>query len=186
VQNADQKTAELRSAQAALDDAMAAVRDAKFDLDHTRITAPFTGRIGTHIVSVGNLIAGSRAGTSPTTLLATIVSTDSIYLNFDMSEADYMTFLRDRQKQAGPLADKVQIALADEKSFTHEGTLDFIDNTLNRSSGTIHARAHRPGCRRPPDARRLRPRPRRRGAPGSRPARAGRLRPARTSRIISS
>jgi RND family efflux transporter MFP subunit len=141
VQNADQKTAELRSAQAALDDAMAAVRDAKFDLDHTRITAPFTGRIGTHIVSIGNLIAGSRAGTSPTTLLATIVSTDSIYLNFDMSEADYMTFLRDRQKQAGPLADKVQIALADEKSFTHEGTLDFIDNTLNRSSGTIHARA---------------------------------------------
>ncbi len=141
VQNADQKTAELRSAQAALDDAMAAVRDAKFDLDHTRITAPFTGRIGTHLVSVGNLIAGSRAGTSPTTLLATIVSTDSIYLNFDMSEADYMTFLRDRQKQAGPLADKVQISLADEKSFTHEGTLDFIDNTLNRSSGTIHARA---------------------------------------------
>jgi RND family efflux transporter MFP subunit len=141
VQSADQKTAELRSAQAALDDTMAAVRDAKFDLDHTRITAPFTGRIGTHLVSIGNLIAGSRAGTSPTTLLATIVSTDSVYLNFDMSEADYMTFLRDRQKQAGPLADKVQISLADEKSFTHEGTLDFIDNTLNRSSGTIHARA---------------------------------------------
>ncbi|MGO4722215.1 MULTISPECIES: efflux RND transporter periplasmic adaptor subunit [unclassified Inquilinus] len=141
VQNADQKAAEQRSAQAALDDAMAAVRDATFDLDHTRITAPFTGHIGTHQVSVGNLIAGSRAGTSPTTLLATVVSTDSIYLNFDMSEADYMTFLRDRQKQAGPLADKVQISLADEKSFTHEGTLDFIDNTLDRSSGTIHARA---------------------------------------------
>ena len=141
VQSADQKTAELRSAQAALDDAMAAVRDARFDLDHTRIAAPFTGRIGTHQVSIGNLIAGSRAGTSPTTLLATIVSTDSIYLNFDMSEADYMTFLRDRQKQGGTLADKVQISLADEKSFTHEGTLDFIDNTLNRSSGTIHARA---------------------------------------------
>src|ERR1700722_1220432 len=141
VQNADQKTAEPRSAQAALDDAMAAVRDAKFDLDHTRITAPFTGRIGTHLVSIGNLISGSRAGTSPTTLLATIVSTDSVYLNFDMSEADYMAFLRNRQTQAGPLADKVQISLADEKSFTHEGTLDFIDNTLNRSSGTIHARA---------------------------------------------
>ena len=96
VQSADQKTAELRSAQAALDDAMAAVRDARFDLDHTRIAAPFTGRIGTHQVSIGNLIAGSRAGTSPTTLLATIVSTDSVYLNFDMSEADYMTFLRAR------------------------------------------------------------------------------------------
>jgi RND family efflux transporter MFP subunit len=141
VESADQKAAEQRAAQAALDNAMAAVRDAQFDLDHTRITAPFTGRIGTHLVSVGNLISGSRAGTSPTTLLATIVSTDSIYLNFDMSEADYMTFLRDRQKRAGPLADMVQIALADEKNFTHEGTLDFVDNTLDRSSGTIHARA---------------------------------------------
>jgi RND family efflux transporter MFP subunit len=141
VQTADQKLAEQQSAQAALDDAMSAVRDAKFDLDHTRITAPFTGRIGTHKVSVSNLIAGSRAGTSPTTLLATIVSTDSVYLNFDMSEADYMTFLRNRQKQSGPLADKVQISLADEKSFTHQGTLDFIDNALDRTSGTIHARA---------------------------------------------
>src|ERR1700733_13796420 len=119
VQSPDQKTAELRSAQAALDDAMAAVRDAKFDLDHTRIAAPFTGRIGTHQVSIGNLIAGSRAGTSPTTLLATVVSTDSVYLNFDMSEADYMTFLRDRHEGAA-VSDKVQVSLADEKTFTHE------------------------------------------------------------------
>src|ERR1700732_2001322 len=141
VENADQKVAEQRAAQAAVDDALAAVRDARFDLDHTRITAPFTGRIGTHEVSVGNLISGSRAGASPTTLLATLVSTDSVYLNFDMSEADYMTFLRDRQKQGGPLAEKVQIALADESHFIHEGTLDFIDNSLDRTSGTIHARA---------------------------------------------
>jgi RND family efflux transporter MFP subunit len=90
---------------------------------------------------VGNLIAGSRAATSPTTLLATLVSIDPVYLNFDMSEADYMMFLRDRQKQGGPLAEKVQVSLADEKGFTHEGTLDFVDNALDRSSGTIHARA---------------------------------------------
>jgi RND family efflux transporter MFP subunit len=107
VETADQKAAEQRAAQAAVDNTLAAVRDAQFDLDHTRITAPFTGRIGTHQVSVGNLISGSRAGTSPTTLLAIIVSTDPIYLNFDMSEADYMTFLRERQKQGGTLADKV-------------------------------------------------------------------------------
>jgi len=141
VEVADQRSAELRSAQAALDEALATVRDAKFDLDHTRITAPFTGRMGSHLVSVGNLIAGSRAGSSPTTLLATIVSTGSVYLNFDMSEADYMTFLRHRLTQSGPLAEKVKIELADEDKFTHEGALDFIDNTLDRSSGTIHARA---------------------------------------------
>jgi RND family efflux transporter MFP subunit len=141
VETADQRSAEQQAARAALDAAQAAVRDALFDVEHTRITAPFTGRIGTHLVSVGNLISGSRAGTTPTTMLATIVSTDSIYLNFDMSEADYMTFLREHQKQGGSLADKVQISLADEKGFTHEGTLDFVDNSLDRSSGTIHARA---------------------------------------------
>jgi membrane fusion protein, multidrug efflux system len=140
-ENLDQRAADQRAAQAAVDDANAQIRDAQFDVDHCRIVAPFTGRIGSHLVSVGNLISGSRAGTSPTTLLATLVSTDSIYLNFDMSEADYMRFLRDRQKQNGPLAEKVQVSLCDEMAFTHEGTLDFVDNALNRSSGTIHARA---------------------------------------------
>jgi RND family efflux transporter MFP subunit len=140
IEIADQRAAEQRAAQAAVNNAEASIRDAQFDLDHTRITAPFTGRIGTHQVSIGNLISGSRAGTTPTTLLATLVSTDSIYLNFDMSEADYMTFLRNRHEGAA-VSDKVQVSLADEKTFTHEGTLDFIDNTLDRSSGTIHARA---------------------------------------------
>src|ERR1700736_4874281 len=141
VQADDQRGAEQRAAQAAVNEAEARVRDALFDLNHTRITAPVTGRIGSHLVSVGNLVAGSRAGTSPTTLLATLVSVDPIYLNFDMSEADYMTFQRERQQQKGSLAEKVQISLADEKGFTREGTLDFVDYTLDRSSGTIHARA---------------------------------------------
>jgi RND family efflux transporter MFP subunit len=141
VETADQRAAEQRAAQAAIDEAEAHVRDAQFDLNHTRITAPFTGRIGTHLVSAGNLIAGSRAATSPTTLLATLVSIDPIYLNFDMSEADYMKFLREEQRQTGPLADKVKVSLSDETGFPHQGTLDFVDNALDRSSGTIHARA---------------------------------------------
>jgi RND family efflux transporter MFP subunit len=141
VETADQRAADRRAAQAAADNAEALVRDAQFDLDHTRITAPFTGRIGTHLVSVGNLIAGSRAASSPTTLLATLVSIDPIYLNFDMSEAGYMKFQRERQSQTGPLADKVKVALIDETGFSRQGTLDFVDNRLDRSSGTIHARA---------------------------------------------
>ena len=140
-QDLDQKVAEKEAAEAAVDSAKAAIADAKFDLDHCQITSPFRGKIGTHLVSVGNLIAGSRAETSPTTLLATIVSIDPIYVNFDMSESDYMVFLRQRTKQNGPLADKVTIALSDENNFAREGTLDFIDNSLDRSSGTIHARA---------------------------------------------
>ena len=69
-ENVDQRTSDQQAAQAAFDEAHAQIRDARFDLDHCRITAPFTGRIGSHLVSVGNLIAGSRAASSPTTLLA--------------------------------------------------------------------------------------------------------------------
>src|SRR5215469_9765808 len=95
-QTVDQRTAEQRSAQAAVDDAKAQIRDAQFDLEHCRITAPFTGRIGTHLASIGNLIAGSRAATTPTTLLATMVSLDPIWLDFDMSESDFLQYSRDR------------------------------------------------------------------------------------------
>lgn len=140
-QDLDQRVAEKQAEEAAVDSAKAAIADAKFDLDHCRITAPFTGQIGTHLVSVGNLIAGSRAASSPTTLLATLVSLDPIYLDFDMSEADYMTFIRSRENRKGPFDDKVYVSLSDEKSFTHQGSLNFVDNRLDRSSGTIHARA---------------------------------------------
>ena len=140
-QTVDQRTADQQSAQAAIDDAMAQIRDAEFDLEHCRITAPFTGRIGTHLVSVGNLIAGSRAATTPTTLLATMVSLDPIWLDFDMSESDFLQYSRDRVRAKDGAADKVEIALSDETRFARQGTLDFVNNALNRSSGTIHARA---------------------------------------------
>lgn len=137
----DQRTAEQNSAQAAIDDAKAQIRDAQLDLEYTRITAPFTGRIGARLVSIGSLIAGSRAGSSPSTLLTTLVSLDPIYLDFDMSESDYLTFARERARLPGPLANEIAISLGDENRFARTGTLDFVDNSLNRSSGTIHARA---------------------------------------------
>ena len=140
-QTVDHRTADKRSAQASVDDAKAQIRDAEFDLERCRIMAPFTGRIGTHLVSVGNLIAGSRAATSPTTLLATLVSLDPIYLDFDMSESDFLAFSGNRARLNGGLTNRVEIALGDETEFARQGTLDFMDNALNRSSGTIHARA---------------------------------------------
>lgn len=141
VENVDQKVAEQHAAQASVDNANALVRDAKFDLDRCKIFAPFSGRMGTHLVSIGNLISGSRAASSPTTLLATIVSLDPIYLDFDISENDFATFQRVRSTQKGPLADKVNLSPTGDTTFTKQGVLNFIDNTLDRSSGTIHARA---------------------------------------------
>src|SRR5258708_36482229 len=129
------------AAQAAIDDAKAQIRDAQLDIEYCHITAPFTGRIGARLVSIGSLIAGSRAATSPTTLLTTLVSLDPIYLDFDMSESDYLTFSRQRARLSGAVADEVAISLSDENRFTRLGSLDFVDNALDRSSGTIHARA---------------------------------------------
>src|SRR6201995_5184808 len=137
----DQRTSDQDSTKAAVEDAKARIRDAELDLEYCRVRAPFTGRIGARRVSSGSLAAGSRAAPSPTTLLATLVSLDPLYLDFDMSESDFLTFSRERARIGGPLANKVMIALSDENSFGREGTLDFIDNALDRSSGTIHARA---------------------------------------------
>lgn len=137
----DQRINEQNAAKAAVEDAKARILDAELDLEYCRVTAPFSGRIGARQVSLGSLVAGSRAAVSPTTLLATLVSLDPIYLDFDMSESDYLTFSRERARLPRPLADKVAISLSDETTFSRQGTLDFVDNALDRSSGTIHARA---------------------------------------------
>ena len=141
VENVDQRISDHRSARAAVEEAKARIRDAQFDLDHCRITAPFTGRMGTHLVSVGNLIAGSRTATSPTTLLATLVSLDPIYLDFDMSESDFLVYSRYRAHLKGGHVQKVEVALGDDNQYARSGVFDFLDNVLDRSSGTIHARA---------------------------------------------
>jgi RND family efflux transporter MFP subunit len=141
VENVDQRTSDQRAARAAVEDAKARIRDARFDLDHCRITAPFSGRMGTHLVSVGNLIAGSRTATSPTTLLATLVSLDPIYLDFDMSEADFLAYSKYRGHLKGGHVQKVEVALGDDNQYARSGVFDFLDNVLDRSSGTIHARA---------------------------------------------
>src|SRR5258706_390446 len=72
----DQRTSDQDASAAAVEDAKARIRDAQLDLEYCRVIAPFTGRIGARQVSIGSLVAGSRAAVSPTTLLATLVSLD--------------------------------------------------------------------------------------------------------------
>lgn len=138
-ENVDQRAADQRSAQAGIDTARAAIMDAQLDLEFARISAPFTGRMGAHLVSVGSLVSGSRGGTGPSTSLATIVSLDPIHIDFDMSEADYRAYQRAHGGE--PPHDDVAIGLDGDERFDRHGTLDFIDNAVDRSSGTIHARA---------------------------------------------
>jgi RND family efflux transporter MFP subunit len=143
----DERAAQVNIAKATRDAASAAVDQAQLNLDYTRVTAPVSGRVGRHEVSVGNLIVG---GTGETTLLTTIVSLDPIWLTFNVSEGDGMTYKRLQQKGevqsardlGNPVA--VQGQLTDEKDWPLKGDIDFVDNQYARSSGTIRVRASFP------------------------------------------
>lgn len=140
----DQRVQAQQAAMAAIEQAKAAIHAAQLNLDFTRITAPFGGRISMRHVSIGSLVSGG-AGASSSTLLTSIVSLDPIYLDFDMSEADYLAyqrFLSTKQPGLDPGLDNVVLAsLSDETGWPRRGKLDFIDNAIDRSSGTMHARA---------------------------------------------
>ena len=141
----DQRIQAQRAAQAAVEQAKAAIRSAQLNLEFSHVTAPFSGRIGAHQVSVGGLVSGG-SGAATSTLLTTIVSLDPIHLDFDMSEADYLAWRRYQQaQQAGGTVDRaVEASLSDEQGWTRSGVLDFVDNQMDRASGTIHARASLP------------------------------------------
>lgn len=144
----DERLAQVNIARASRDAAIAAVNQAQLNLDYTRVTAPVSGRVGRHEVSVGNLIMGGTSGTSGTTLLTTIVSLDPIWLTFNVSEGDGMTYKRLVQKgevkSARDSVIEVEGQLMDEKAWTLKGTIDFVDNQYDRTSGTIRVRASFP------------------------------------------
>ncbi len=139
----DERVSEVAIAAASRDAAIAAVNQAQLNLDYTRVTAPVSGRMGRHEVSTGNLVMGGTTGS--TTLLTTIVSLDPIWLTFNVSEGDGMTYKRLVQKgeirSARDNTVKVEGQLMDEKTWTLKGMIDFVDNQYDRSSGTIRVRA---------------------------------------------
>lgn len=141
-QTYDQRLQTERTARATAAAAQAAVQAAQLDLDYTQLISPVTGRIGDRKVSVGNLVTGGAGGVNTNTLLASIVSLDPIYFEFTYDEASYLRYQR-LVKQAGDTAPSVpvQLGLIDEKGFPHQGTLDFVDNRISETTGTIRGRA---------------------------------------------
>jgi multidrug efflux system membrane fusion protein len=138
----DQRTQAKRVAEAAVAAQTAAVLQAELDLQFTELRAPVSGRIGDRRVSPGNLVTGGTSGN--TTLLATIVSIDPIRFEFTFDEASYLRYSR----LAGEAGDATRVAstpvalkLLDETGFPHKGRMDFVDNVIDRSSGTIRGRA---------------------------------------------
>jgi RND family efflux transporter MFP subunit len=141
-QTFDQRTQAKRSAEAAVAAQQAAERQAALDLEFTELRAPVSGRIGDRRVSVGNLVTGGTSGN--TSLLAIIESIDPIRVEFTLDEASYLRYGDLATDGAGAnrgLALPIKLKLLSESVFSHEGRMDFVDNAIDRSSGTIRARA---------------------------------------------
>jgi len=142
-QTCDQRTQAKRVAEATVRAREAAVANAKLDLEFTELRSPVAGRIGDRRISLGNLITGSTTGT--TSLLATIVSIDPIRFEFTFDEASYLRYERlaqgGRDMTSRNSSVVVGLKLIDEPEFQHQGRMDFVDNVIDRSSGTIRGRA---------------------------------------------
>jgi RND family efflux transporter MFP subunit len=130
---------ERDSRQAGLLAAKAQVELAKLNLSYTRVTAPFNGRMGRHLVDPGALVGAGKK-----TLLAEINQVNPIYVYFNINERD---LLRVRGKNP-PTAEEAQhkkysvfVGLADEKGYPHKGYLDFAAITLNPTTGSLMLRA---------------------------------------------
>ena len=131
-QEVDQLRASAQSAAASLRAAEAALATARLNLEFTRIVAPITGRMSRKAVTVGNLVSVNDP------VLTSIVSTDRVYAYFEPSEAAYLKYGQAAaNRQAEP---KVQMGLFNEEGFPHTGRIDFVDNQLNPTTGSIQLR----------------------------------------------
>jgi membrane fusion protein, multidrug efflux system len=139
----DQRRQALQAAHAAEMQAEGALKAAQLNVEFTHVLAPITGRISRNLVDAGNLVQGSDTGTS--TLLTTIVSLDPIFISFDVDEATYIKnnklWFEGKRPSSRDTPNPVQIALTGEIKPSHEGSMEFVDNRLDVSTGTLRSRA---------------------------------------------
>jgi RND family efflux transporter MFP subunit len=139
----DQRRQALQAAHAAEMQAEGALKAAQLNVEFTHVLAPITGRVSRHLVTPGNLVQGSDNGAS--TLLTTIVSLDPIYIYFDADEATYLRnnklWFEGKRPSSRDTPNPVQVALSGETKPSHDGKMDFLDNRLDVSTGTLRSRA---------------------------------------------
>jgi len=146
----DTRTSGLEQGQANVAAAQAALDAAALDLEFTRVTAPISGRISRALVTAGNFVTNGQ------TPLTTLVSLDPIYVTFDGDEQEYLKYIRLTHEATANLHDgatyqtafgahearsPVQVGLANESGFPHQGFMVFVDNALDPMTGTIRSRA---------------------------------------------
>jgi RND family efflux transporter MFP subunit len=142
----EKSVAEQASAEGQLKAKLAQLDLARLDLEFTRVTAPITGRVSRAEITEGNLVV---VGASGGPLLTTVVSLDPIYVNFDADERSIIRYQKASIARDGAATPEnvraqnlpVLVALGDEKDFAYRGTIEFVDNRVDPSTGTLHVRA---------------------------------------------
>lgn len=137
----EQRRSAAAQAQADIRAAQAAVDAAQLNLDFTKVSAPIDGRASRALITSGNLVtAGDSAS-----VLTTLVSLKTVYVYFDVDEATYLHYQNLARSGQGAssnhLALPVEIGLVGEEGYPHQGKVDFLDNQLTPSTGTIRMRA---------------------------------------------
>jgi RND family efflux transporter MFP subunit len=147
----ERSIAEKGAAEGQLKAQQADLELARLNLDWTQVKAPIAGRVSKAEIDAGNLVV---VGASGGPLLTTVVSLDPISVDFDADERALVRLRKTTLARNGTLAPEnirdadapVQVGLAEESGFPHQGTIDFIDNRIDPSTGTIHVRAKLPNA----------------------------------------
>lgn len=134
----DQISGDRLQSLAAIDVTKAELALAKLNLSYTKVVSPISGRISRTMLDPGNLVRADE------TVLTTIVATDPIYAYFDVDERTLLRVRRftdeGRIRTAADHSVPVMIGLADEPGYTHQGSVNFVDNRLDANTGTLQLR----------------------------------------------
>lgn len=140
----DNALADYEGSKAAVEAARAQLKEAQINLGYTRVVAPISGLTSREAVSEGSLISTSGdAG-----LLTKVSQIDPIYVNFSISDNELLNFRK--QMAAGKLRVPeggnytVEVRLADGSLYSQKGRINFSDNLIDPSTGTINSRATLP------------------------------------------
>lgn len=141
----EQHQATLAVHEASIQSAHAAIKDAELNLEFTKIRSPIDGRVSRTRITEGNLV---QSGTSDNVVLTTVVTTNPIYVYFNVDERvvlRYQSMAMERGMELHPnnlkdLKLPVEMGLANETGYPHTGVFDFADNKIDRGTGTLRAR----------------------------------------------
>lgn len=129
----EQRQAAVRAGTADVAAARATINAQQLNVGFTRVVAPISGQVSDRRIDAGNSVTADQ------TVLTTIASTSPLHFSFEGSEAQLLKY--ERQNAGARVGTTVRIRLQDEASYTHAGSLDFVDTSVNTGAGTVRVRA---------------------------------------------